>query len=167
MARGDFKTITPIPWDYSKTWLVDSGTTKQLEAGEPAKLDDAVGSATGEVSTMVDGDGTTAQRFAGLAKSDSSEATAAAGEVTVYMPLPGIIYSGKALTASAADTAAEIKALRGKRVVFDLTADVWTIDDTAADALVNAVIIADGDFNTSELHFVYKFDATWLNQSIA
>ena len=165
--RGDIKTLTPIPWDYSKPWLVDLGTTKQLEAGEPAKLDDAVTQVSGEVSVMADGEGTTAERFGGIAKSDSTETTGAAGEVVLYMPLPGIIYRAKAKTASTADTAAEIKVLRGKRVVFDLTADKWTVDAAAADALVNCVIIADGDFNTSSLDFVYKFQGTWLNQEIA
>ncbi|MCK5605585.1 hypothetical protein KAR91_27070 [Candidatus Pacearchaeota archaeon] len=167
MTRGDFRTITPITDHYSKTFLVDSGTTKQLEAGEPSKSDDAAGAATGEVSVMADGDGTTSQRFTGIAKSDSTETSAAAGVVTLYMPLPGIIYSGKAKSAAAADTKAEIDILRGKRVVFDLTSSAWTIDTAAADAVANCVVIVDGDPNTSELHFMYRHSGTWLNFGIS
>lgn len=169
MTRGDFKTITPIPTDYSKTFLVDLGTTKQLEAGEPSKADDAVTTDpwTGEVGVMADGNGTTAQRFTGIAKSDSTETTAAAGKVVTYMPLPGIIYSGKAKTSTLADTQAEIDALRGKSVVFDLTSSAWTIDTGATDAQVNCVVIVDGDFNKSEIHWTYKYSGTWLGHSIS
>ena len=169
MTRGDFKLITPIPTVYSKPFIVDSGTTKQLEAGEPSKGDDAAAASpwTGEVSVMVDGDGSTTQRFTGIAKSDSTETTGAAGVVVTYLPLPGVIYSGKAKTASTADTAAEVNALRGKRVVFDLTSSVWTVDAAAADAQANCVVIVDGDFNKSVLHFMYRASGTWLDHSIS
>jgi hypothetical protein len=169
MTRGDFKIITPMTDVFSKPFIVDSGTTKQLEAGEPSKGDDAATASpwTGEVSVMADGEGDTSQRFTGIAKSDSSETTAVAGEVVTYLPLPGIIYSGKAKTASTANTAALVNALRGKRVVFDLTSSAWTVDAAAADAQANCVVIVDGDFNTSVLHFMYRFDGTWLNHNIS
>jgi len=169
MTRGDFRTITPISDHYTKTFLVDSGTTTQLEAGEPSKADDAVTTNpwTGEIGVMVDADGTTSQRFTGIAKSDSSETSADAGVCTTYMPLPGVIYSGKAKTATLADTQAEVDALRGKSVLFDLTGAVWTIDTNATDAQANCVVIVDGDFNKSEIHWTYKYSGTWLGHSIS
>ena len=74
MTRGDFKLRTPISDAYSQLWLVDSGTTTEIEAGEPTAGDDAVTTNpwTGEVGIMTDGQGTTSQRFTGIAKSDST-----------------------------------------------------------------------------------------------
>ena len=164
MTRGDIKLRTPIDPQFSQLWIVDSGTTKEAEAGEPCFCDDATAASpwTGEAGIGSDGNGSTSQRFAGIAKSDSTETTAAAGEVYTWMPLPGIIYSGKALLSTTADTAAEIKALHGKRVVFDLTGTAWTVDAAAADAAANCVTIVGGDHNTTTLFFVYAFKGTYL-----
>jgi hypothetical protein len=116
---------------------------------------------------MADGEGTTSQRFAGIAKSDSTETTSAAGEVVTWMPLPGIIYSGKALLSTTADTAAEVKALHGKRVVFDLTGSAWTVDAAASDAVAKCVVNVGGDYRTTELYFVYAFKGTYLGFCIS
>lgn len=169
MARGDIKIKTPIDDVFSAQFIVDSGTTKQAEAGEPTKADDAATASpwTGEAGIMADGDGSTSQRFTGIAKSDSTETTAAAGVVVTYLPLPGIIYKAKALTSTTADTAAEVNALMGKRVVFDLTSDAWTVDAAAADAVANCVTIVGGDHNTQELFFVYAPKGTFLAFAIS
>lgn len=164
MARGDIKLLTPIDDAFSAEFIVDSGTTKQAEAGEPTKGDDAATASpwTGEAGIMVDGDGSTSQRFTGITKTDSTETTAAAGVVVTYMPLAGIIYSAKALTAASADSAAEVNAFMGKRVVFDLTSDAWTVDEAAADAVANCVVIVGGDHNVQTLKFVYAPKGTYL-----
>lgn len=169
MARGDIRVVTAIDEAFTASFIVDSGTTTQAEAGEPTKADDAAAADpwTGEASIMVDGDGTTSQRFTGITKDDSTETTAAAGVVVTYLPLPGIIYQAKALTASTADTAAEVSALMGKRVVFDLTSDAWTVDAAAADAVANCVTIVGGDHNTQKLNFVYAFKGTYLGFCIS
>ena len=169
MARGDIRFKTPIDDAFSAEFIVDSGTTKESEAGEPTKADDAAaaGTWTGEASIMVDGDGSTSQRFTGIAKSDSTETTAAAGKVITYMPLPGIIYKAKALLSTTADAAAEINALMGKRVVFDLTGTAWTVDAAATDAVANCVVIVGGDHNVQELFFVYAFKGTYLGFCIS
>lgn len=168
MARGDFKLRTPIDPLFTQTWVVDSGTASQAKAGEPCSCDDtAAGSWTGEAGIMADGEGSTTQRFAGIAKSNSTETASAAGEVVTWMPLPGIIYSGKALLSTTADTAAEIKALHGKRVVFDLTGSTWTVDAAATDAVANSVIIVGGDYRTTELYFAYAFKGTYLGFCIS
>jgi hypothetical protein len=113
MARNNITLYEPIEPQFSSSPIVASGTTESIKRGEPTKAGSA-----GAVAIMVDGDGTTSQRFTGIAKSESSETTSAAGNVTVWLPLPGLLYACKAKTASAADTQAEIDALYYKRVVL-------------------------------------------------
>lgn len=144
--------------------LVTSGGVSTIASSTPTKSADAAGSATGAVVPMVDGDGTIAQNFTGIAKSDSTDTASANGSVTLWLPLPGYVYAAKAKTASTADTAAEIQALFRKRVVFDLTASVWTVDAAASDALVNCVTIIGGDYQTQTLYFTYKNGGTMLGQ---
>lgn len=156
---GDIKIRnTPDP-AFSRKWIVAAGAANTIHAGEPTKAADAAAASpyTGAVAIMADGDGKTAERFTGIAKSESTDAVAAAGEVYTWLPLPALIYNAKAKTASTADTQAEIDALTGKRVVFDLTSSAWTVDAAAADAVANSVIIIGGDFRTQRLDFVYKF----------
>lgn len=169
MTRGDFKLRTPISDAYSQLWVVDSGTTTEIEAGEPTAGDDSATTNpwTGEVGIMSDGQGSTSQRFTGIAKSDSTETSGAAGEVYTWMPLPGIIYSGKAKTTSDFDTEAEVKALHGQRCVFDLTGVVWTIDTEATDAIANCVVIVGGDHNKNVVFWMYRFSGTYLNFSVS
>jgi hypothetical protein len=144
--------------------LVTSGGVGTIAAGTPSKSADAAASATGAVVPMVDGDGTIAQNFTGIAKSTSTDTAAADGSVTLWLPLPGYVYAAKAKTASTADTAAEVQALFRKRVVFDLTSSTWTVDAAAADALVNCVTIVGGDYQTRTLWFTYKNGGTMLGQ---
>lgn len=169
MARGNLKIKTQIDPALSKRWIVPSGVAGSIKAGEPVKAVDAAAANPylGTAAIMVDGDGTTSQRFLGVSKSDSTDVVATAGEVYTWLPLPGIIYSGKAKTNTTADTQAEVDALSGKRVVFDLTTSTWSIDAAAADAVVNNVIIIGGDFRTTELDFVYKHSGTVLGFSIS
>lgn len=169
MTRGDIKLRTPIDPAFTQLWVVDLGTTTQLEAGEPGFTDDAAAASpyTGELSVGSDGNGTTSERFGGICKSDSDETAAAAGEVTTWMPLPGIIYSAKCKLTTDMDTAAEVKTHHGKRVPFDLTGVVWTLDTAAADAVANCCTIVGGDYRIPEVYFVYRFSGTYLNFSIS
>ena len=144
--------------------LVTSGGVSTIASSTPTKSADAAGSATGAVVPMVDGDGTIAQNFTGIAKSDSTDTASANGSVTLWLPLPGYVYAAKAKTASTADTAAEIQALFRKRVVFDLTTSVWSVDAAASDALVNCVTIVGGDYQTQTLYFTYKNGGTMIGQ---
>ena len=144
--------------------LVASGGVGTIAAGTPTKSADAATAATGAVVPMADGDGTIAQNFSGIAKSTSTDTAAVAGSVIVWLPLPGYVYAAKAKTASTADTAAEVTALFRKRVVFDLTSSVWTVDAAAADALVNCVTIVGGDYRTQTLYFTYKNGGTVIGQ---
>ena len=145
--------------------LVASGGVSTIKAGTPTKGADATAASwTGAVIPMVDGDGTTSQRFTGIAKSDSTDTAAANGEVILWLPLPGIIYACKTKALTDADTAAEVQALFGKRVVFDLTSSLWSVDAGAADAAANMVTIIGGDYRTSTVYFTYKNSGTVLGQ---
>lgn len=145
--------------------IVASGGVSTIQAGTPTKGADATAASwTGAVLPMVDADGTSSQRFTGIAKNTSTDTAAAAGVVTLWLPLPGYVYACKAKTASTADTAAEVAALFGKRVIFDLTSSLWSIDNAAADAAVNMVTIVGGDYQTQTLYFTYKITGTMIGQ---
>lgn len=165
MARGNFRVVTQMSPVFSTTWNVASGAAESIKAGEPTEASDAAAASpyTGNINIMADGEGTTSQRFTGVAKSDSTDTASAAGECTTWLPLPGIIYSGAAKTASTADTAAEVQALQGKRVVFDLTSTTWSIDAAAADAVANCVIIIGGEYQTQTLYWMYRPAGTVLD----
>lgn len=163
--RNSFWISTQAGPALSKNWVVASGTNGSIAAGTPTSAVDAAAASPylGTTQAMSDGNGTTSQRFTGLAKSDSSEVTATAGSVELWLPFPGIIYSGKAKTSTTADTQAEVDALSGKRVVFDLTSSTWTIDAAAADAVVNCVVIIGGDYRKYVLDWVYSSKGSILD----
>lgn len=145
--------------------LVAAGGAQTIKTGTPTKGADATAASwTGAVVPMVDADGTSSQRFTGIAKSDSTDTASAAGSVDLWLPLPGIVYAAKAKTAATADTAAEVQALFGKRVVFDLTSSFWSVDAAAADAATNMVTIIGGDYLTQTLYFTYKVTGTVIGQ---
>lgn len=165
-----FTIVSELSPKFSTTGnLVASGTAASIGVGVPTEGADAAAASpwTGAVNVMADGEGTTSQRFTGIAKSVSTETASAAGSVDLWMPLPGIIYQGFAKTSSTADTAAEIQALFGKRVVFDLTTGDWTVDAAAADAVANCVTIISGDATLATLTFVYRSSGTYLNFTIS
>lgn len=165
--NGKFRVQFATQMIFSTLRNVAAGAVGSIAAGTPTKSVDAAAASPylGTIAPMVDGDGTTAQRFTGISKNTSTDTVAAAGQVDVILPLPGIVYAGKAKTASTADTQAEIDALKGKRVVFDLTSSAWTVDAAAADAVANTVVIVDGDYRTQELYFVVS--TSYLNFKIS
>lgn len=163
-----FKLLSQLSPEFSNSALVAAGAVGTIAAGTPAECTDAAAASwTGAVNIMADGEGNTSQRFAGIAKSTSTDTVAAAGSVDLWMPLPGIIYSGFAKTSSTADTAAEITALFSKRVVFDLTSSNWTVDAAATDAVANCVVITGGNPATATLNFAYRSCGTYLNFAIS
>lgn len=149
--------------------LVAAGAVSTILAGTPVKGADAAAASpwTGAVLPMVDADGTTSQRFYGIAKNDSTDTASVAGVVTTWLPLPGYVYACKVKTASQANTAALVQALIGKRVIYDLTASLWSIDTAAADAVANCVIIIGGDYQTQTLNFMYRHSGTFIGFGIS
>lgn len=145
--------------------LVAAGAVATIQAGTPTKGTDATAASwTGAVIPMVDGDGTTSQRFTGICKTTSNETASVAGNTVLWLPLPGYVYAAKAKTASTANTAALVTALYGKRVVFDLTSSLWSVDAAAADAAANMLVIIGGDYTTTTLYFMYKNSGTVIGQ---
>lgn len=157
MALNDITIYQPgdVEYSFPVPAIVAAGAVGTILAGTPTKGADATAASpwTGAVVPMIDGDGTTSQRFTGIAKNTSNETASVAGTIQLWMPLAGMIYSAKAKTASNANTLALVSALFGKRVVFDLTASVWTVDSAAADASTNCVVIVGGDYLSSLLYF--------------
>lgn len=166
---NDIKVRTQLQDEFSRQFNVAAGGVSTILTGTPVKGVDAAAASPwlGTVVPMVDGDGSTAQRFIGVSKSTSTDTASVAGSVVTWMPLPGIVYEAKAKTASLANTQALIDALKGKRVVFDLTASTWTIDTAASDAVANCVVIAGGDYQTQTIEFVYSNHGTWMNFAIS
>lgn len=159
MAAGDISIYRAGSGLFTTTASVASGTTASIDSGTPTTPTGATGSVTGAVALSADGSPTTVGtatnvHFSGLAKSTSTETTSVAGLVTLWAPMPGILYAAQAKSAAAVDTAAEIIALNNKRVVLDLTAAKWTVDTAATDAITNGVIIAGGE-PASNLVFFY------------
>lgn len=159
MSVADIKIRYPLEEVVSVQRIVAAGGVATINNGEPTKEGSA-----GAVAIMVDGDGTTSQLFTGIAKTVSTDTASVAGIVQTILPLPGIVYTAKAKSAAAANTQALISALQGKRVVFDLTASVWTIDTAAGDASTNGVVIVDGDFQTQSIFFVMSTNATLFGE---
>lgn len=163
-----FSVVSQMDQQFNKTSApVAAGTAASIAVGVPTYGTEAVTTSpwTGVVAVMTDGQGTTSQRFTGIAASTSTETASVAGTVDLIVPLPGIVYSGFAKTSTTADTQAEINALFQKRVVFDLTTGDWTVDAAAADAAVNCVVIIGGNPTLATLNFVYKVSGTYLNSA--
>lgn len=142
-----FGIVNPAYEPFSYKRAVAAGAAASIDRGAPTK------ESSTSVAIMADGEGTTAEQFAGLAKTISTDTAGAAGTVELYLPLPGYIYVGSPKVADAADTEAEILALCGKRIVLDLTAGTWTVDTAAVDGIGNSVVIVGGDPNSDVVYF--------------
>lgn len=158
MARNDFRLVTPIPADFTLPAVVSAGAASTIKGGEPTKQ-----TTVGAVVIMATNNGTTSEKFSGIAKDDSSDTAAADGSVILWLPLPGILYSGKATSAAAVDTQAEIDALMGKRVQFDLTSSSWTVRTSQANATTNGVVIWGGNVAARRVHFFVSPQCTILD----
>lgn len=146
-------------------WLVAAGAVATINPGTPTKF-----SSAGAVVPMVDANGTTSERFTGIAKTTSTDTASVAGIVYTFVPLPGSIYAAQAKTASLANTQAKIDALKGQRSVFDLTGTVgpgltgqWTVDTAAGDGANNCLTIVGGGYQTSTIYFIYSSRGVFQN----
>lgn len=158
MAAGDISIYRGGDILFTAVAAVASGTTASIDSGTPTTPSGATGSVTGTVALSADASPTTVGtatnvHFSGLAKSTSTETSSVAGNVTLWAPMPGILYAAKAKSAAAVDTAAEIIALLNKRVILDLTSTSWTVDTAATDAITNGVIVMGGDPASNLVYF--------------
>jgi len=135
--------------------VVASGTTASIDRGTPTKASST------NVAICVSGDGTTSQLHTGIAKAASNETSSAAGNVQLWFPVPGLVYRTGNLTSTNSNTQAKINALYHKRVKFNLTGTVWTVDSAQTDATTNGIVIIGGNPLTSELLWVYSTSVTF------
>lgn len=168
MSAFDIRIRTPIATLFTVDFIVAAGAANSIHAGEPTIKGEATGTSTGIVALAGDGDPltTSTHQFSGIAKNESTDTAAAAGAVTTWLPLPGIVYQAKTKTSTDANTAAKVNALKDKRTVLDKTSSVWTVDGAATDSKNNGIFIVGGDFTTSTLFFLVTPGVTFF-QSIA
>lgn len=159
MSRLDIRIIDNGGYNVvpTKTWQVDSNST--ILAGEPVKLSAAGSQYVIRLADNEPAIGTTTQVI-GITASDTTATTTARGTVEVYLPLPGVIYAAKPTTSGNADTQAEIDALVGDRVLFDLVGSTFTVDENAGDAVGNGIQIVGGNASAGEIHFTIRPAAT-------
>jgi len=126
-----------------------------IQPGEPVRVETAAGTAT--VVKLADGEPTTSTlQVLGVAASVSTNTSAAAGVVDVYLPLPNVVWKCKAKTASTADTQTEIDAKANDCIVLDLTSSTFTVDFAAAHADTNGIQVVGGDPATQEIYFTIR-----------
>ncbi len=152
MALNDIKIHEQIYNSVpTRVWQTEANTTV-VKAGELVKVK-AAGSKYAII--CADGDGVigTTLGIIGVAATTGTQTASADGTIAVYEALPGIVYEAPAKSAAAANTAAEILALQGKRVPLDVTAGVFSVDTAAADNANNALLIVGGNPDLSTIYF--------------
>jgi hypothetical protein len=108
MAINDFRIVDQAGYNVipTRTFQTEANTTV-IKPGEPVRMKTIGTSVYAEL--CADADPTIGTDYVlGIAKSTSTQTAAADGVVEVFLPLPGVVYRGKAKSAAAADTAAEI-----------------------------------------------------------
>lgn len=135
MSKGDITIREPKNLS-TQTFQVAAGTTLAILAGEPVKRT----AGTPEVVLGVDGDfSIDTDEWVGIAQSDSTETTSAAGTVEVYVLDGGEVLRCRAKATSDVDTAAKLLAIANDNLVFDLTGSTWTIDVGAGTSALNGM----------------------------
>ena len=147
-------SVAPLPtWE----WQVDASATL-IYPGDPVKLSSAGSPLVIKLADNEPVIGTTTQ-VVGLAATQSTNTSAVAGTVKVYIPVPGTIYSCKATTVANVDTAAELNALVGDRVLFDLNTATFTVDENAGDTATSGIQIVGGDYANGDIYFIFRSSA--------
>lgn len=137
-----------------QTFQTDAGDAA-IAPGEPVKLK-AAGSPY--VIALADNEpviGTTTQ-VRGVAASASTHTSTADGTINVYVPDADTEWEAKPTTLANANTAAEIKALEGDRVLFDLTGTTFTVDENAGDTATSGIQITGGDPDRGKIYFKFR-----------
>lgn len=157
MAFNDIKVrdvggLNTLP---TQVWQTEAAATA-IYAGEPVKVKTAGSKYVIPVADAEPVIGTTVQ-IVGIAKSNGTHTASADGVVEVYIPDARTVFRAKAKSSAAADTAAEILALQGKRVLLDLTSSTYTVDTAAVDGATNGVqLTGTGNPDTSEVDFTFR-----------
>lgn len=130
-------------------WPVAAAATT-INAGEPCKLISTYAVPSADAEPL-----TSAPTFLGIAASTSTQTTATAGTVDIYSISASQIYGCKAKVSTTFDSAAEIQALIGVPVLFDLTSSTYTVD-VASTASTDGLVIVGGDPVNAIVYFTIR-----------
>jgi len=162
MSAGDIYVKDPAGYNTLPvvTWNTLANTTV-INPGEPVKV---AAAGCKYAIVLADGDGVIGTTVAciGLATKISNQTTTVNGTVDVQLFMPGVIYAGKAKSSTAATTVQKIQDLMGKRVPWDLTSSVFTVDTAAADNANNALLIVGGNYLSNEVYFMVRPGTTLI-----
>jgi len=156
MAKGDIKIVDAggklnVPVIVCNT----EAAATAIYAGEPVIYKTAGSKYVIPMADATPVIGTTVA-MVGIAASDSTQTASADGTVQVYLIDSTTVLRGKAKTSTAADTVAEVIALKGKRVIFDLTSSSYTLDTATTDGATNGLLLVGGDANTASVDFIVR-----------
>jgi hypothetical protein len=154
MAKNDvrIKSSGGLPAVPTTKYNVQKGATA-IYAGEPVKFSwGAAQTPTNMVVKLADADGATIN-YVGIAATDSTQTTAADGYVEVYDNIPGVVLEAKCKTAASCNSTAEVEALIGTFLSWDLTGSTFTIDEATTPASTNSLLVVGGDPSNTTLWF--------------
>ena len=151
MAAHDLRTIGP---SKVKEYDVAAAATA-INPGEPTLLFGTYTSGAASANTAIVATDATpvigTHNLGGIAAKAGTHTASAAGKVEIVRPFPNFTEIwGKAKTTTAVDTAAELLAILGDVVLFDLTTGTYTIDNAAA-ADTSGLRVEDGNTGRGEL----------------
>ena len=156
MNAGSSKTDGALPF------LVVSGTTASIKAGEPVQK--AALGVAGASAFPTNGPSTSI-RIVGVAASTSTETASAAGTVMVIPANPGQTWRIAPKVLTTWNTQAKYNALVGSRVLIDLTGGVYTI--LAADNVANGCIVEYLDIAAYPGQVAFSFSPSWDYRNVA
>jgi hypothetical protein len=161
MARNDIKPYLPEQFVASSISFKTEANSADIVVGEPLKI-----GGTGNNFVVLLGNGEpeiSADVVVGIAASDSNHTASLNGEIQAYLPLSGVVFSGKATTPANVDTAAELTAILNDKVTFDLTNGIYTVDENEGDDADHGLRIVGGNISTGDIYFVFRQSGTFTN----
>ena len=144
----------------TKTWSMQANTTV-VTSGQPVILGStlpyviAAPTASPVIGTHV---------FAGFTNGMSSQTASADGTVDVYVPMQFAVLMLPALVPANIATQAQYNAVEGHHTLFNLTAGVYTVDESANSANNGLFIVhLDVAKYPGMVAFVVRQSVTWTN----
>lgn len=163
MARNDIRIHSSGGRNSPDTqrWPVSGASyAAKVKQGEPCFFEGIISPTS--VRVAMDAEGTTSERFVGIAADTATNTASVAGYVNCYIPYNGMVYAMADKLSTTINTQAKIDALLGKRVYFDNTASVFTGDNAQTDAATSCLTIVGGDFQALVEYATYAVDGTYL-----
>lgn len=136
----------------TESYRVEAGAAGSITPGKPVKKGGTGGNyvvllATGDPEIGTD-------EMVGIAASTSTDTASADGTVDVYPVDENTVMRCKVTTAANLDTDAELLAVTGDNVTFDLTSTTFTVDENEGDdPNVHGLRIIGGDIDAGTVDF--------------